>query len=483
MDFIRVSPVNYQYMKVTIVTCYKDPDYVRARTLRAGLAANAGVEMTIVKNKHKNILRYPETIIRLVIDRINNRPDAYILTFRGYEILPFLQLIAWSKPIIFDEFINPLEWLAEPRHEKWVGLIPKKALKKFYVALLGRCRFILADTQAHADYSVKLSGQQTNVLDSPKTPRSQGESARAKTVLSEGEVALATSREEKPFVADRIRSGDEGVFDRSSKYWAIPVGTDETVFDYKLDLRKIARSQGKSVRVGSGFTEGEVAISTLKEGRPLPAEISWSGDGGVLRKSSKVRVLEKYFQVFYYGNMLPLHGLEYVLEAAVLLKNNQNIKFLIVGGNSRTVKMIKNAQQQGAKIKYQNWIPFEELPKVIATSSLCLGGPFGKTNQAQKVITGKTYQFLASGAATLIGNTEASALFIDKKNSLVVPLADPLALATTIDWAYQHRQQLPAIGQAGNRLYQENFSVRIITGELSAILTKLASGMSNNRHH
>ncbi|MBI1857078.1 hypothetical protein HY003_01535 [Candidatus Saccharibacteria bacterium] len=53
-----------------------------------------------------------------------------------------------------------------------------------------------------------------------------------------------------------------------------------------LDLRKIARSQAKSARVGSGLAEGGVAIATSREDRPLPAEMNWSGDGGVLRKSS-----------------------------------------------------------------------------------------------------------------------------------------------------------------------------------------------------
>ena len=48
-------------------------------------------------------------------------------------------------------------------------------------------------------------------LDLRKIVRSQSELSRAKTVLSEGEVAIATSREEKKFVADRIRSGNGGV--------------------------------------------------------------------------------------------------------------------------------------------------------------------------------------------------------------------------------------------------------------------------------
>ncbi|MBI1856994.1 hypothetical protein HY003_02400 [Candidatus Saccharibacteria bacterium] len=48
--------------------------------------------------------------------------------------------------------------------------------------------------------------------------------------------------------------------------------------------RKIARSQGKSAGVGSGLAEGEVALATSREDRPLPAEMNWSGDGGALRR-------------------------------------------------------------------------------------------------------------------------------------------------------------------------------------------------------
>ncbi|MBI1856894.1 hypothetical protein HY003_01895 [Candidatus Saccharibacteria bacterium] len=50
--------------------------------------------------------------------------------------------------------------------------------------------------------------------------------------------------------------------------------------------RKIARSQAKSARAGSSLTEGEVAIATSREDRPLSVDTSWSGDGGALHKSS-----------------------------------------------------------------------------------------------------------------------------------------------------------------------------------------------------
>ncbi|MBI1857249.1 signal peptidase I [Candidatus Saccharibacteria bacterium] len=67
-----------------------------------------------------------------------------------------------------------------------------------------------------------------------------------------------------------------------------------------LDLRKIARSQAKSARVGSGLTEGEVALATSREEKPFvfDSEVSpqaqtrrvadriQAGDGGVLGSSS-----------------------------------------------------------------------------------------------------------------------------------------------------------------------------------------------------
>ncbi|MBI1856914.1 flippase-like domain-containing protein [Candidatus Saccharibacteria bacterium] len=60
-----------------------------------------------------------------------------------------------------------------------------------------------------------------NNLDSHKIVHSQSESVRAKTVLSEREVALATSREEKLFATDRIPSGGGEVLGGSSKTMTI----------------------------------------------------------------------------------------------------------------------------------------------------------------------------------------------------------------------------------------------------------------------
>lgn len=356
-------------MKIAAITCYKYPDYIRARTLRAGLAGCQDTEILILKNKVLNIFRYPEIITRLLVLKIREKPDMFLLTFRGYEILPLLLVIAWGKPVIFDEFVNPLEWLTEPKRAMWTHLVPRNILAWFYKQLINRCAVVLADTEAHADYSARLT--------------------------------MATR----------------------TKFEYVPVSADEQLF------RPATHSPER-----------------------------------------------KNFQIVYYGNMLPLHGLEYVLEAANLLKENSHIRFLIIGGKEKAAEAVKTAQSLGARVEYKKWVAFEDLPAVIHGSSLCLGGPFGKTIQASKVITGKTYQFLAAGAPVLVGENEASELFKDKVNSLVVPLGDSEGLVHAITWAYENRRHLPLLGKRGRDLYNQHFSNKTVTGKLQAILDDLPQG-------
>jgi glycosyltransferase involved in cell wall biosynthesis len=168
--------------------------------------------------------------------------------------------------------------------------------------------------------------------------------------------------------------------------------------------------------------------------------------------------------------MLPLHGISYVLDAAQQLKDKP-IVFHLIGGKSLTAHLIQEYIDRGCQITYQPWIPFEALPHTMAEASLCLGGPFGGTGQAQTVITGKTYQFLSMGRPTLVGeNQETSMFFHNRMDSLVVPQADAKALTNTIEWAYTHPKELRQIGTNGHKLYEQRFSVKHVSGELGKML-------------
>ena len=57
--------------KVCVITCYKQPDYVRAVTLRAAVVANPGAKLLVVKNSHKGALRY---LVYLLVGLIDGHP-------------------------------------------------------------------------------------------------------------------------------------------------------------------------------------------------------------------------------------------------------------------------------------------------------------------------------------------------------------------------------------------------------------------------
>lgn len=353
-------------MKIAVVTCYRDPDYIRARALRASLALIPGVEVITIKNKSKGAKRYLEVITAVIKTRLSQRPAAYILTFRGYEMLPVMRILTAGKPLIFDELVNAVEWFVY-EHKKLHGFAAK-VFSVGYRFWLKTCRVILADTPSHADASSGISK------------------------------------------VDR------------RKYVVAPVGTDESAFRYS----------------------------------PYQPDTSQG------------------FRVFFYGYMLPLHGAEYVIRAAEMLKDNPNITFLVAGRTERCKDLLEAAQANGAHIEYRPWVPFDELPKLIQDSAVNVTGPFGNTFQSQYVINGKTFQFLASGSIALIGAAKDTGAFVDRVNSLVVPQADAAAIAQEIQWAYDNQNLLPGIAQAGRQLYDQYYSNKVIADIMqNEIISKL----------
>lgn len=356
-------------MKIAVITCYHDPDYIRARTLRAALKTLPEVQQVVVKNTHTGILRYPEMLWKIWRLKHQENPDVYLLTFRGQEILPWVLWVARKKQVWFDEFIVPIAYATGEGHKrslkKSVFYFLAKRSEFLYKRWLKRCAVILADTNAHAELSARTSDMNLR------------------------------------------------------KYRAIPVGADETLFK--------------------------------------PGAAAKSGDT---------------FQVFYYstGNQ-PLHGMQTVLEAAEILKHDDSIEFLFAGGKASLASAVRQAQEQGARVHHVAWIPFNDLVKTIRGAGVNLGGPFGNTQQAHHVITGKTYQMLACQAPVIVGASEATTeFFTDKKNALVVPQADPAALAKAIKWAAENPRELAGIAENGRKLYDKEFSTTAIARRLKPLV-------------
>ncbi len=207
---------------------------------------------------------------------------------------------------------------------------------------------------------------------------------------------------------------------------------------------------------------------------PVPvaaAESTATPEGIVTRADSDP------LHVLFYGSFLPLHGIEIIVEAAASVKDIP-LRFDFIGGNPAQAWRLRAlcANVGVSNYTHRTWVSFDELiAREVPAANLCLGGPFGGTPQARRVVAGKTSQCLALGRPTIIGAIDANYGFVDKHNCLLVPQGDARALASALRWAYANREALPMIGQRGQMLYRERLSVQVISQLLYPALEGLAA--------
>lgn len=147
------------------------------------------------------------------------------------------------------------------------------------------------------------------------------------------------------------------------------------------------------------------------------------------REQHKRTDLQDKFVVLYFGSVLPLQGVDIVLDAIRLLKDNSDIYFQIIGPVPG--KYNRPIQEN---VEYINWLEQEELAKYIANADLCLAGHFNKEiDKAKRTIPGKAYIYDAMEKRMILGNTEANhEIFFENEKVIFVEIGLAKALANAI---------------------------------------------------
>jgi len=345
-------------MKVCYVLSYRSPNYIRTITILQALSRINNLSVCTAINTSRSIFfRYAETMVKLLFIRLHERPDYYILGFRGYEIFWPVRLLTIGKPLIFDHMMSPYDSIMNERQLCRNDGCFDKLIFAYENSLLHHADLILTDTTLHRDYIGKL-------------------------------FALPM---------DKIH--------------AVPVSTDESVFFRRPD------------------------------------------------ESSQIET-NSFFNILFYGSFLPLHGVDIILNAARIL-SDKPVRFTLIGGEGKRLLRFNEMRKKLnlKNVKHETRVGYDQLPRWINQTDLCLGGPFGNTGQARRVITGKTFQFLSMSKPTVVGKIDADYGFVDQENALVVNQGNGQALAEAILWAYENQEKLPTIGRRGKELYENQFSI------------------------
>lgn len=147
------------------------------------------------------------------------------------------------------------------------------------------------------------------------------------------------------------------------------------------------------------------------------------------REQCKPDELKDKFVVLYFGSILPLQGVDIVLDAVKLLKDNRDIYFQVIGPIAN--KYDKPIQDN---VEYIEWLSQKKLAEYIANADLCLAGHFnGEIDKARRTIPGKAFIYRTMEKPMICGDCVANReLFSENEKIKFVIMGDSIDLKNAI---------------------------------------------------
>lgn len=185
----------------------------------------------------------------------------------------------------------------------------------------------------------------------------------------------------------------------------------------------------------------------------------------------------KDLNIVYYGLYSPLHGVEHVINAAKILKNQKNIKFLMVGDGqtfNENYKLVK-------KNKLNNVIFYKDATEDNATQILNSGHLFLGHAQLSptvfRTLPNKVYQGLALGKVVITADTPATrGVFNHMENAFLFKPANPKDLAKGILLLSKNPKLVSKIARNGYSLFASSFTpkkiAKKIVNDISILINK-----------
>lgn len=177
------------------------------------------------------------------------------------------------------------------------------------------------------------------------------------------------------------------------------------------------------------------------------------------------------FRVLYHGAYIPLHGMEYIVEAARMTEG-KGIHWDLLGWGAYKAKT--EALAEGiSNITFLDKVPYAKVPEVIYKADVVLG-VFGTTEKASRVIGNKIFE--AMGCARPVINEYCTGYPPEAKDCKAikfVPAGDAAAIVKAVeeyraDWANRD-----SYNEAAYEFFKNHLSMAEVKKQLVGILARL----------
>jgi glycosyltransferase involved in cell wall biosynthesis len=207
----------------------------------------------------------------------------------------------------------------------------------------------------------------------------------------------------------------------------------------------------------------------LAELAGLPAErVEVAFVGAEERLFTPRREPSEPFTVLFVGKLIPLQGVETVLEAA---REAPELRFRLVGSG----QLEPLVRTRPANVDWVPWVEYERLPDELARAG-CALGIFGTSGKAGRVIPNKAFQALACGTPLVTADTPAAReLLTDGESALLVPPGDAPALAAALRRLAGDPELAERLSRGGRAAYEAQASEDVLGRRWRELLERVVA--------
>ncbi len=176
--------------------------------------------------------------------------------------------------------------------------------------------------------------------------------------------------------------------------------------------------------------------------------------------------------ILFFGTYVPLHGIEHIVAAADLLRD-ENFEFTLIGRGQLYAQVREEAERLGLERVHfiDEWIPTEGLVDRMRDADVCLG-IFGDTPKASRVIPYKVFGALALKRPVITRDSPAvREMLVDGESALLCEAGSGAALAAALRRLRDEKGLAAQMAEFGYKSYCESGSVASIGRDLLRELT------------
>lgn len=171
-------------------------------------------------------------------------------------------------------------------------------------------------------------------------------------------------------------------------------------------------------------------------------------------------------RVVYYGLYNPVHGVEYMIESAHILKNDKDIEFLMIGDGQTYEEMVALSKKYSlTNVRFLKLMEKDAI-LILQTADVFLG-LFGSNESVFRAIPNKVLQGMAMGKAVITSSGPAiRSVFEQGRHVLLIEPANASILAEAIKKIKNSPELKKQLMKEGYKAFQEQFTPKAVAEQL-----------------